>query len=95
MIFNGSTTEDRQCRLVTKTVIPLTTKREQPTPTMVPSVTSLPQLRKGELLSKQGEIQRTKNIGTNFGSPAESGMQITPEVNGISTHQPEDQMTGG
>lgn len=91
MIFNGSTTEDRQCRLVTKTVIPLTTKREQPTPTMVPSVTSLPQLRKGELLSKQGEIQRTKNNGT----PAESGMQITPEVNGISTHQPEDQMTGG
>lgn len=74
MIFNGSTTEDRQCRLVTKTVIPLTTKREQPTPTMVPSVTSLPHLRKGELLS---------------------GMQITPEVNGISTHQPEDQMTGG
>lgn len=94
VIFNGSTTEDRQCRLVTKTVIPLTTKREQPTPTMVPSVTSLPHLRKGELLSKQGEIQRTKNIGTNFGSPAESGMQITPEVNGISTHQPEDQMTG-
>lgn len=93
VIFNGSTTEDRQCRLVTKTVTPLTTKREQPTPTMVPSVTFLPKLRRRNQLSKQGEIERTKHNGTNLGSPAESGIRIAPEVNGTSTHQPEDQMT--
>lgn len=93
MIFNGSTTEDRQCQLVTTTAIPLATTVVQPTSVMVLSVTSLPILRGGNQLSQQVDLQRTKNNGTNLGPAAESGMQIALEVNGTSTHQPEDEMT--
>lgn len=90
MIFNGSTMEDRQCQLVITTVIPLATPVVQPTSasTMVPSVTFLPELRRGDQLSQQVDLQRTKNNGTNL-----SGMRIAPEVDGTSTHQPEDEMT--
>lgn len=95
MIFNGSTTEDRQCQLVTTTAIPLATTVVQPAlpSTMVLSVTSLPILRGENQLSQQVDLQRTKNNGTNLGPAAESGMQIALEVNGTSTHQPEDEMT--
>lgn len=87
--------EDRQCQLVITTVIPLATPVVQPTSasTMVPSVTFLPELRRGDQLSQQVDLQRTKNNGTNLGPAAESGMRIAPEVVGTSTHQPEDEMT--
>lgn len=90
VLFNGSTMEDRQCQLVITTVIPLATPVVQPTSasTMVPSVTFLPELRRGDQLSQQVDLQRTKNNGTNL-----SGMRIAPEVDGTSTHQPEDEMT--
>lgn len=90
MIFNGSTTRDRQCQLVTTTVTPLATTVVQPAlpSTMVLSVTSLPISRKDQS-SEQGDLQKTPKNGTNL----RSGMQIAPEVDGTSTHQPQDQMT--
>lgn len=90
VIFNGSTTRDRQCQLVTTTVTPLATTVVQPAlpSTMVLSVTSLPISRKDQS-SEQGDLQKTPKNGTNL----RSGMQIAPEVDGTSTHQPQDQMT--